>query len=80
MTVQTNYSSVGKVSQTSTIRGLKKPTSTMSLKNKEFKVYLPSNVKGNQRNRPYLYETELSKPMDLPGEWDVALNKHLISP
>ena len=45
----------------------------MSLENNEFQVYLPSNVKGNPRNKPYLYETELSKPMDLPGEWNVAL-------
>ena len=59
--------------QTSTIHRLKKPTSTMSLENNEFQVYLPSNVKVNPRNKPYLYETELSKPMDLPGEWDVAL-------
>ena len=39
----------------------------------EFQVLLPSNVKGNPRNKPYLYETELAKPLDLPGEWDVAL-------
>ena len=71
--VLTNCSFVGKVSQTNTIRGLKKPTRKMSLENNEFQVYLPSNVKGNPRNKPYLYETELSKPMDLPGEWDVAL-------
>ena len=45
----------------------------MSLKNNEFQVYLPSNVKGNPRNKPYLYDTELFKPMDLPGEWDVTL-------
>ena len=45
----------------------------MSLENNKFQVYLPSNVKGNPRNKPYLYETELSKPMDLPGKWDVPL-------
>ena len=45
----------------------------MSLENNEFQVYLPRNVKGNPRNKPYLYETVLSKPMDLPGEWDVGL-------
>ena len=45
----------------------------MSLENNEFQVYLPSNVEGNPRNKPYIYEKELSKPMDLPGEWDVAL-------
>ena len=39
----------------------------------EFQVYLPSNVKGNPRNKPNHYETEHSKPLDLPGEWDVAL-------
>ena len=36
-------------------------------------MLLPSNVKGNPRNKPNLYETELAKPLDLPGEWDVAL-------
>ena len=45
----------------------------MSLKNNEFQVYLTSNVKGNHRNKPYLYETELFNPKDLPGEWVVAL-------
>ena len=25
------------------------------------------------QNKPNLYETELAKPLDLPGEWDVAL-------
>ena len=45
----------------------------MSLKNNEFQVYLPSNVKGNPRNKPYLYETKLFKPMNLPGEWNVVL-------
>ena len=39
----------------------------------EYQVLLPSNVKSNPRNKPNLYETELSKPLDLPGEWDVAL-------
>ena len=38
----------------------------------EFQVMLPSNVKGIQRNKLNLYETELVKPLDLPGEWDVA--------
>ena len=45
----------------------------MSSLSEEFKVLLPSNVKGNPRNKPNLYETELAKPLDLPGEWDVAL-------
>ena len=41
--------------------------------NDEFQVLLPSNVKGNPRNKPNLYETELAKPLELPGEYDVAL-------
>ena len=45
----------------------------MSSLSDEFQVLLPSNVKGNPRNKPKLYETELAKPLDLPGEWDVAL-------
>ena len=45
----------------------------MSFKNNEFQVYLSSNVNSNSRNKLYPYETELSKPMDLPGEWEVAL-------
>ena len=36
-------------------------------------MLLPSNVKGNLRNKPNQYETELAKPLDLPGEWGVAL-------
>ena len=39
----------------------------------EFQVLLPSNVKGNQRNKPNLFKTELAKPLDLTGEWDIAL-------
>ena len=39
----------------------------------EFEVLLPINEKGNPRNKPSLYETEFAKPLDLPGEWDVAL-------
>ena len=45
----------------------------MSLMSNEFQVLQPSNVKGNPRNKPNLYETELDKPLDLPGEWDVAI-------
>ena len=45
----------------------------MSSLTKEFQVLLPSNVKGNPRNKPNLYETELAKPLDLPGYWDVTL-------
>ena len=39
----------------------------------KFQVLLPSNVKGNPRNKHNLYETELAKPLNLPGEWNVAL-------
>ena len=45
----------------------------MSLISDEFQVLLPSNVKGNPRNKTNLYETELAKPLDLPGVWNVAL-------
>ena len=45
----------------------------MSLENYEFQVYVPSNVKGNPRNKPSLYETELAKPLDLLGDRDVDL-------
>ena len=45
----------------------------MSSLSDEFQVLLSSNVKGNPRNKPNIYETELAKPLDLPGEWDVAL-------
>ena len=27
-----------------------------------------------QQNKPNLYETEIARPIDLPDEWDVALN------
>ena len=43
-----------------------------SLSNK-FQVCRPSNVKGNPKYKPNLYETELAKLLDLPGAWDVAL-------
>ena len=39
----------------------------------EFQVLLQSNVKGNPKNKPNLYETELAKPLDLFGEWAIAL-------
>ena len=45
----------------------------MSSLSDEFQVLLPSNVKGNPWNNPNQYETELAKPLDLNGEWDVAL-------
>ena len=47
----------------------------MSSLGDEFPVYLPSNVKGNPRNKPSLYETELAKPLDLYGDWDVDLTE-----
>ena len=36
-------------------------------------MLLPSNVKGNLKNKLNLYETEVAKPLDLSNEWDVAL-------
>ena len=45
----------------------------MSLLSAEFKVLLSSNVKSNPRNKPNLYETKIAKPINLPGEWDLAL-------
>ena len=39
----------------------------------EFQVTLASNVKSNARNKPVDFETALAKPLDLPGEWEVAL-------
>ena len=49
-----------------------KATSTISLGD-EFQVTLASNVKSNARNKPADFETALAKPLDLPGEWEVAL-------
>ena len=46
--------------------------STMSLGD-EFQVTLASNVKSNARNKPADFETALAKPLELPGEWEVAL-------
>ena len=45
----------------------------MSSVSDEFQVLLPSNVKGNPKNKPNPYETELAKPLDISGKWDVAL-------
>ena len=45
----------------------------MSSMNDEFQFIHSSTLKGNPRNNPCLYETELSEPIDLPGEWNVAL-------
>jgi len=39
----------------------------------EFQVTLASNVTSNKRNKPTAFETTLAKPLDLPGEWEVAL-------
>jgi len=39
----------------------------------QFQVTLPSNVKGNDKNKPGLYETTLATPLDLPGDWEVAI-------
>ena len=45
----------------------------MSSLSDKFQVLLPSNVKDNPINKPNQYETKLSKPLNLPGEWDVAV-------
>ena len=39
----------------------------------EFQVTLASNVKSNARNKPADFATALARPLDLPGEWEVAL-------
>ena len=39
----------------------------------EFQATLASNVKSNARNKPANFETALAKPLNLPGEWEVAL-------
>jgi len=39
----------------------------------QFQVTLPSNVKGNDKNKPGFYETTLATPLDLPGDWEVAI-------
>ena len=39
----------------------------------EFQVTLASNVKSNARNKPADFEIALTRPLDLPGEWEVAL-------
>ena len=43
----------------------------MSFLSDKFQVLLPSKAKSNPINKPNLYETELAKQLDLPGEWDV---------
>ena len=39
----------------------------------QFQVTLPSNVKGHDKNTRGQNETTLVTPLDLPGEWEVAL-------
>ena len=39
----------------------------------EFQIMLASNVASNAHNKPNDFETTLAKPLDLPGEWEVAL-------
>ena len=45
----------------------------MSSIENEFLVILQSNVKGHPRNKPVKFETTQAKPLDLPGDWEVAL-------
>ena len=45
----------------------------MSLLSDEFQVVLPSIVGSNIKIKPNQCETALAKPIDLPGEWEVAL-------
>lgn len=45
----------------------------MSSVSDNFQVLLQGNVKGNPRNNPNLYATEIATKLDLPGNWDVAL-------
>ena len=44
----------------------------MSSLSEEFQVVQPGNVKGNQTNKPNLYETKLAKQLDHHCKWDVA--------
>ena len=64
---------MGKLARQVQLVDKQKQSSTMSSMSDEFQVLLPSNVKGNPRNKPNLFKTELAKPLDLPEEWDVAL-------
>ena len=45
----------------------------MSSLSDEFQVVLPSNVGSNPNNKPNQYEKACAKPLDIPGEWDVAI-------
>ena len=39
----------------------------------EFQITLASNVASNAQNKPNDFETALARPLDLPGDWEVAL-------
>jgi len=39
----------------------------------EFQINLLSNVKSNPRNQSAEFETQLAKPIELNGQWEVAL-------
>ena len=47
----------------------------MSITYNPFNLTLMSNVKVPTDNKPAQFETRLSKPLDLPGEWEVALSR-----
>ena len=47
-------------------------SSTMSLGD-QFQVTLPSNVKVNEKNKAGQYEITLATPLDVSGDWEVAL-------
>ena len=47
----------------------------MSITYNPFNLTLVSNVKVPTDNKPAQFETRLSKPLDLPGEWEVALSR-----
>ena len=42
----------------------------------EFQITLASNVASNAQNKPNDFETALAKPLDLPGDWEVAVIDH----
>ena len=41
--------------------------------NSEFQVTLASNVLSDAKNSPNSFETKLARPVDLNGDWEVAL-------
>ena len=47
----------------------------MSSLSEEFQILLPKIVTGNPINKHNQYEKEFAKPLDLPGEWEVAFIK-----